>query len=77
MTAKEFVELIKSGASKDDIYQFLNTVLNEHCYSLLPALEGEASLAGKQIIYKLFDEDDNELTGSGEIDSEAFEKFMQ
>lgn len=41
-------KLIKSGASKDDIYQLVNKVLNENCYTLLLALEGETSLAGNK-----------------------------
>lgn len=31
-------------------------------------LDGEASLGGIQMMYKLFDEDGNELTGSGNIE---------
>ena len=43
---------------------------------MMLALDGEASLGGVQMMYKLFDEDGNELTGSGDIESEAFEQFM-
>ena len=39
-------------------------------------LDGEASLGGIQMMYKLFDEDGNELTGSGNIESEAFNQFI-
>ena len=39
-------------------------------------LDGEASLGGIQMMYKLFDEDGNELTGSGNIESEAFKQFI-
>lgn len=40
------------------------------------ALDGEASLGGIQMMYKLFDEDGNELTGSGNIESGAFKQFI-
>lgn len=40
------------------------------------ALDGETSLGNIQMIYRLFDEDGNELTGSGDIESEAFKQFM-
>ena len=41
------------------------------------ALDGEASLDGEQISYKLFDEEGNELTGSGDIEASAYEAFME
>lgn len=70
-------DIIKCGASKEKVYELINQVLNENCYSLLLALDGEVSLGNTQIAYKLYDEDDNELTGSGEIESIAFELFME
>lgn len=69
-------DLIKDGAPKEKLRDLVDAVLNEHCYSLLLAIDGEASLGNIQQQYKLYDEDNNELTGSGEIESEAFEQFM-
>lgn len=69
-------ELTNSGVSKESLFQLVDNVLNENYYNLMLALDGEASLAGIQMMYKLFDEDGNELTGSGDMESEAFEQFM-
>jgi hypothetical protein len=40
----------------------------------LLGLDGEASIGDKQTMYKLFDEENNELTG-GEIEVSAYEYF--
>ena len=69
--------IIENGATKDRLYELVNQVLNENCYSLLMALDGEASLGDAQMLYRLYDEEDNELTGNGVITSEAYEQFMQ
>ena len=50
----------------------MDNILSENYYSMMLALDGEASLGGVKMMYKLFDEDGNELTGSGDIESEAF-----
>ena len=69
-------KLINMGVPKEFLFQFVNNILNENYYNFMLALDGEASLDGIQMMYKLFDEDGNELTGSGNIESEAFEQFM-
>ena len=69
-------ELEKNGAPKEKIHALVDAVLNENCYTLLLAIDGEASLGNIQQQYKLLDEEGSELTGSGEIESEAFEQFM-
>lgn len=69
-------ELINMGVPKESLFQLVDNILNENYYSLMLALDGETSLGGIQMMYKLFDEDGNELTGSGDIESEAFEQFM-
>ncbi len=69
-------KLINMGVPKDFLFQFVNKILNENYYSFILALDGEASLGGIQMMYKLFDEDGNELTGSGNIESEAFKQFI-
>lgn len=70
-------DIIRCGIPKEKIYELVNQILNENCYRLLLALDGEASLGNIQNAYRLFDEDNNELTGSGEIESAAFELFME
>lgn len=69
-------KLINMGISKEFLFRFVNNILNENYYNFMLALDGEASLGGIQMMYKLFDEDGNELTGSGNIESEAFKQFI-
>ncbi len=70
-------DMSDQGISKDSLFELLNSALNDHYYNLLLALDGEASLDGEQISYKLFDEEGNELTGSGDIEASAYEAFME
>lgn len=74
---KMIKELVKRGASKETLYQLVDMVLNETYYNLMLALDGESALGHIQMPYKLFDQNGNELTGSGEIECEAFEQFME
>lgn len=69
--------LIADGASKDDLYEVVSLILNETYYSLLLALDGEASLGGTQMNYKIFDEEQNLLNRCGEIEEAAFKYFME
>lgn len=69
-------ELINMGVPNEFLFQFVDTILNENYYHLMLALDGEASLGNIQMTYRLFDEDGKELTGSGDIESEAFEQFI-
>ena len=68
-------KLINMGVPNEFLFQFVDTILNENCYHLMLALDGEASLGNIQMTYRLFDEDGNELTGSGDIEREAFEQL--
>ena len=52
----------------------LDGALTDAFYTVLLALDGAASLGGKQVTYSLRDEDGNELTG-GDIEGEAYEQF--
>lgn len=51
----------------------VNEVLTDALYTVLLGLEGSASIHKHQIMYKLLDEESNELTG--EIEPIAWEKF--
>lgn len=61
---KEQIELTKGVVAE---------ALTDALYTVLLGLEGSASISQHQIMYKLFDEESNELTG--EIESLAWEKF--
>lgn len=52
----------------------LDGVLTDAFYTVLLALDGAASLGGRQVTYSLRDEDGKELTG-GEIEGCAWERF--
>lgn len=68
--------LAESGMSNEQINltkNIVSEVLTDALYTILLGLEGSASIAQYQIMYKLFDEASNELTGN--IESIAWEKF--
>lgn len=71
-------ELIQSlnldDKGTERLRQILNGSLRDTLYTILLGLDGEASIGDKQRLYKLFDEDNNELTG-GEIEVAAYEYF--
>jgi hypothetical protein len=53
----------------------LDGVLTDAFYTVLLALDGAASLGGRQVTYSLRDEGGREPTGSGEIEAAAWERF--
>ena len=63
--------------SKEDLYELISSVLNDTYYSLLLALDGEASLGGMQMNCKMYDEEQNLLNECGETEEAAFEYFME
>ncbi|HEX3147034.1 MAG TPA: hypothetical protein VHR66_03070 [Gemmataceae bacterium] len=58
------------------VREIIDGVLTDVFYTLLLALDGCASLGGRQINYRLMDEEGNLLTGSGEIEPAAFDAFQ-
>jgi hypothetical protein len=56
------------------VREILDGALTDAFYTVLLAIDGEASLGGKQILYKLLDDNGTELTG-GEIEAAAWEAF--
>jgi len=71
-------ELIKAlnldDKGNERLWQILSGSLRDTLYTILLGLDGEASIGDKQTMYKLFDEENNELTG-GEIEVSAYEYF--
>jgi hypothetical protein len=68
--------LESAGLSKDQIElikRIVGEALTDALYTVLLGLEGSASISQHQIMYKLLDEESNELTGK--IESIAWEKF--
>ena len=57
------------------VREILDGVLTDAFYTVLLAIDGEASLGGKQVRYTLLDDEGTELTG-GEIEVAAWEAFV-
>lgn len=57
------------------IRDVIDSVLTDVFYALLLGLDGCAAIGDRQLDYHLADEDGNLLTGSGEIEAEAYEAF--
>ena len=57
--------------------EVIDGVLSDAFYTLLLGLDGCASIGGEQVAYRLEDEDGNPLTGSGEIEEEAYSAFQE
>lgn len=74
----EVADMIKSlhldNKGADLLQNIIGGVLRDAFYKILLAIDGEANIGGRQIAYKLFDEENNELTG-GEIERFAWEYF--
>lgn len=75
--AKRINMLLQNGANKEELFALIDLVLKENYYTLLLALDGEASLGGKQVAYQIFDEDKKLLNECGEIEEAAFRYFME
>lgn len=67
----EIADMIKSlhldAKGADLLQNIIGGVLKDAFYKILLGIDGEANIGGRQITYKLFDEENNELTG-GEIE---------
>ena len=69
--------LIESGANQEELYELINLILKETYYTLFLALDGEALLGGKQLIFELINQDGNAINQYGEIEVEAYKYFME
>ena len=74
---KRINTLIESGANKEELYELINLILKETYYAILLALDGEASLGGKQFNCELLNQDGNVINQIGEIEAEAYRHFME
>lgn len=74
----EVSNLIKSMEldmkNHERLRQIIAGVLRDNMYSILLALDGSAQIGGHQELFKLTDEQGNELTG-GELEASAWEYF--
>lgn len=74
--AADIASLNLTPEQNEIAYRVVNGILTDTLYTVLLGLDGEASIGGTQITYKLYDEDGNELTGTGLIEAFAWEKFQ-
>lgn len=64
-----------TAAQRRGLRKAMNDALTDMCYTLLLALDGEASLDGNQQEFRLLDDKGNLLTG-GELEAAAYEVFQ-
>lgn len=57
--------------------EMIDTILTDTYYTFLLGIDGSANIGGVQQPYNLFDEKNNPLTGSGEIEGFAYEYFHE
>lgn len=62
------------NSAKEKFKDIISSLLTDAFYTILLGLDGEAQIGIRQETYKIFDEQDNELTG-GEIEGYAYEYF--
>ncbi len=73
-------KMIAAGLSSQQMGLMKNVcddLLRDALYTILMGLDGAAMIHQHQITYKLFDEENNELTGNGELSSLAYEMFQE
>jgi len=71
--SKGVASLGLSDAQKKVLTQVLGDVLTDVFYTVLLGLDGAAPIGGRQVSYKLLDEEGNELTG--DLEGLAWERF--
>ena len=74
--SEKIKEIAKLGVDFEELRFFINQFLNETYYTILMALDGEASLDGTQMTYQVIDEENNCINPCGELSDTAFELFM-
>lgn len=72
--AQRINELDLTPAHRRRLRRILDEAMTDLCYTLLLALDGEASLGGIQQSFTVTDEDGNILT-NGELEAAAYEVF--
>ena len=73
LVAQEIASLNLDDRQNEIMRSAVGNLLTDVFYTFLLALDGTASLGGKQVSYKLSDEEGNELTG--ELEGLAWERF--
>jgi hypothetical protein len=71
---KKIAELRLSPEQRRVLVEILDGALTDAYYGILLALDGAASIGGRQVEYQLQDDEGNILTG-GEIEEAAWEVF--
>lgn len=74
--SEKIKQLNLSDKQKEELKEVVNGILTDTYYTILLSLDGCANIGGLQKSYKIYDEDENLLTGFGEIEAEAWEFFQ-
>lgn len=73
LVGNQIKDLVSKGIKEDEIKTLIDSVMTEVFYTMLLGLDGEASLGDTQMMYKLYDENDNLIDG---IEEEVYDIFM-
>lgn len=74
--ARQIALLNLTETQRDGLKQVISSLLTDTFYSILLGLDGAANIGGRQICYKIQDEEGNELSG-GDIEAFAYEYFIE
>lgn len=68
-------ELELTSDQREDVLALIRLAVGEATHSIICGIEGSSSLGNSQQIYKLLDEDGNELTG--QLDALLYERLEE
>ncbi|GAB4014441.1 hypothetical protein [Spirosoma koreense] len=75
MVADLIQQMSLTPDNSEALYKVLDATITDTLYTVLLGLEGEASIGNRQEVYKLYNEEGKELTGTGKIESYAYKYF--
>jgi phage regulator Rha-like protein len=75
MVADMIQQMNLAPNDSETLYNVLDAAITDTMYTILLGLDGEASIGNRQEVYKLYSEEGKELTGTGNIESYAYEYF--
>ncbi|WP_347253065.1 hypothetical protein [Leminorella grimontii] len=77
LTSKLVKDMGLTDVQHRQLREVLDAVLTDALYTVLLGLDGEANIGERQMPYRIYDEDNNELTGSGDIEAYAYGYFQE
>lgn len=77
LVAQQIASLNLDNNKQKAMYEIIDGILTDTYYSLLLGLDGCGKIGGLQVMYKIYDEDDNSISDCGDIEAEAYEQFHE